>query len=81
MSESTTAGRPEAEQTGASRASVARRPHGLDLAVAVDLVMIERGLSEDEAYELMRRGAERSGRDLRSVADDVIDLGTSRLPR
>lgn len=54
---------------------------GLDLAVALDLVMLERGLSADEAYELIRLGAERSGRDLHTVATDVIDLGTSRLPR
>ncbi|GGM82418.1 MULTISPECIES: ANTAR domain-containing protein [Terrabacter] len=54
---------------------------GIDVAVAIDLVMLERGLSADEAYELMRVGAERTGRDLRSVASDVIDLGTSRLPR
>lgn len=54
---------------------------GFDLAVALDLVMLERGLAADEAYELMRRDAEQSGRDLHSVANDVIDLGTSRLYR
>lgn len=43
--------------------------------------MLERGLSAEQAYELIRLGAERSGRDLHAVATDVIDLGTSRLPR
>lgn len=52
---------------------------GIDVAVAVDLVRLERGVSADEAYELIRARAERSGRDLRSVASDVIDLGTARL--
>lgn len=59
----------------------ATRPEpGIDLAVAVDLVMLRRGLTADEAYELMRVGAEESGGDLSSVASDVIDLGTSHLP-
>jgi AmiR/NasT family two-component response regulator len=49
--------------------------------VALDLVMLERGLAAEEAYELIRRDAEQSGRDLHSVASDVIDLGTSRLTR
>ncbi len=43
--------------------------------------MLRRGLTADEAYELMRVGAEESGGDLGSVASDVIDLGTARLPR
>jgi hypothetical protein len=62
--------------------TAATRPdRGIDLAVAVDLVMLRRGLTADEAYELMRVGAEASGGDLGSVATDVIDLGTARLPR
>jgi AmiR/NasT family two-component response regulator len=43
--------------------------------------MLRRGLNADEAYELMRAGAEECGGDLSSVASDVIDLGTGRLPR
>lgn len=62
--------------------TAATRPEpGIDVAVAVDLVMLQRGLTADEAYELMRVGAEESGGDLGSVASDVIDLGTARLPR
>jgi len=54
---------------------------GIDLAVAVDLVVVQRGLTADEAHELLCRHAEATGRDLDDVASDVIDLGTSRLPR
>jgi AmiR/NasT family two-component response regulator len=54
--------------------------HGIDVAVAVDLVMLRRGLTADEAYKLMRLGAEESGGDLHSVASDVIDAGASHLP-
>ena len=54
---------------------------GIDLAVAVDLVMVHRGLSADDAHALLCRHAEATGRDLDDVASDVIDLGTSRLPR
>lgn len=54
---------------------------GIDLAVAVDLVMLHRGLTADEAHALLRRHARTSGRDLDQVASDFIDLGTSRLPR
>ena len=44
-------------------------------------LQMTRPVTADEAYELMRVGAEESGGDLHSVASDVIDLGTSRLPR
>ncbi|MGO4663124.1 ANTAR domain-containing protein [Terrabacter sp. 2TAF16] len=54
---------------------------GIDLAVAVDLVVVHRGLTADEAHALLCRHAEATGRDLDDVASDVIDLGTSRLPR
>ena len=57
------------------------RSDGIDLAVAVDLVVVHRGLNADEAHELLCRHAEATGRDLDDVASDVIDLGTSRLPR
>ena len=64
------------------RPSAATRPEtGIDLAVAVDLIMLRRGVTADEAYELMRVGAEESGGDLGSAASDVIDLGTASLPR
>jgi len=53
----------------------------LDLAVAVDLVMLHRGLTADAAHDLLRVHAQATGRDLDQVASDVIDLGTSRLPR
>ncbi|WP_256792157.1 ANTAR domain-containing protein [Terrabacter sp. Ter38] len=68
---------------GLSTASSSRSgpADGLDLAVAVDLVMLQRGLTADEAHELLRGLAEATGRDLEAVASDVIDLGTSRLPR
>lgn len=79
-------GRPE----GTSRSTAVRarlgpgRGHpsdGIDVAVAVDLVMLHRGLTAEEAHDLLRAHAEASGRDLGHVASDVIDLGTSRLPR
>jgi len=54
---------------------------GIDLAVAVDLVMVHRGLTIDDAHALLCRHAEGTRRDLDDVATDVIDLGTSRLPR
>ena len=54
---------------------------GFDVAAAVDLVMLGRGLPADDAYELIRMDAEQSGRDLHAAATDIIDLGTSRLPR
>ncbi|WP_020145380.1 ANTAR domain-containing protein [Terracoccus sp. 273MFTsu3.1] len=57
------------------------RSDGIDLAVAVDLVVLHRGLTAGEAHELLCRHAEATGRDLDDVASDVIDLGTSRLPR
>ena len=53
----------------------------LDLAVAVDLVMLHRGLTADAAHDLLRVHAQATGRDIDQVASDVIDLGTSRLPR
>jgi AmiR/NasT family two-component response regulator len=54
---------------------------GIDLAVAVDLVMLQRGLTSDEAHELLRSRAEVTGGGLDRVTSDVIDLGTSRLLR
>ncbi|GAA2495143.1 ANTAR domain-containing protein [Terrabacter carboxydivorans] len=72
---------PCADQLPSDRPAPNGPSRGLDLAVALDLVMLERGLSAEQAYELIRLGAERSGRDLHAVATDVIDLGTSRLPR
>jgi AmiR/NasT family two-component response regulator len=43
--------------------------------------MLHRGLTAKEALDLLREHAEASGRDLDHVASDVIDLGTSHLPR
>ncbi|CAN7349342.1 ANTAR domain-containing protein [Terrabacter sp. LjRoot27] len=54
---------------------------GIDLAVAVDLVMLQRGLTSDEAHELLRRQVEATGGKLDRVTSDVIDLGTSSLLR
>ncbi len=68
------------ERTGASRTH-SRWTDDLDLAVAVDLVMLHRRLPVDEAQDLLRAHAVATGRDLHQVASDVIDLGTSRLPR
>ena len=56
-------------------------PNGRDLAVAVDLIMLHRCLSADEAHDLLRGHAAATGRDLDEVASDVIDLGTARLLR
>ena len=63
------------------RSSASGPSDGIDLAVAVDLVVVHRGLTADEAHALLCRHAEATGRDLDDVASDVIDLGTSRLPR
>ena len=54
---------------------------GIDLAVAVDLVMLRPGLTSDEAHELLRRQVEATGGELDRVTSDVIDLGTSSLLR
>jgi hypothetical protein len=56
-------------------------PNGRDVAVAVDLIMLHRCLTADEAHDLLRGHAAATGRDLGDVASDVIDLGTARLLR
>jgi hypothetical protein len=51
---------------------------GIDVTVAVDLLVLQSGLTPDEARRLLRLHAEGSGRDLHEVVSDVIDWGTWR---
>jgi len=50
------------------------------IGTAIGILMAVRGITEPEAFDLLRVVSQHTNRKLRDIAEDVVRLGPPRLP-